>query len=1256
MPKTHDQTAAADSAAAPAFVHLHVHTEYSLLDGACRIGDLVKKAKQFGMPAITISDHGNMFGAIEFYAAAKAAGVKPIIGCELYLAPGDRRDKEAKGLREASYHQLLLAMDLTGYRNLIKLASIGYVEGFYYKPRIDKAVLREFSAGLICSSTCLGAEIPQTILKKESLAEAKRVAEEYLSIFGPERFFIELQDHGLPEQKKVNPALVDLAHKLGVGTIATNDVHYLNADDTEAHDVLCCISTRSRVAETERFKFESDQFYLKTGEEMLAALPEHREAIENTLRVAEMCNVEFDFSKRYAPVYRPPAEKSADEYLRELVYAGAAKKYGGKVGKWEGGNGESQGFDGNPSNGQPITLSRDSNSADALPTFPPSHLPTELLERIDYELSVISSKGFSGYFLIVWDFVRFAHENGIPAVARGSGCSTVVGYCLDISTVDPIRYGLYFERFMDPERDEMPDIDVDLCQDRRGEVIDYVRRKYGHVAQIITFGRLKAKAAIRDICRTLDVPLAEADRVAKLVPEELKMTLDKALEREPELQRIYKQDERMRKVIDIGRRLEGLARHASVHAAGVVIADQPLDTLVPLHKPADSEDVTTQFEGPTVEKVGLLKMDFLGLRTLSQINLACKLVEKHHRRKIDLDALDLTDQKVYEILQHGQTRGIFQFESGGMRDVLMKMKPNRIEDLIAANALFRPGPMEYIDEYVARKHGRKKWDTPHPTMTDVLKETYGIMVYQEQVSRLVNRLGDVPLRRAFRLAKAISKKKTSDIDKERGPFIEGAGKNGVRKETAEQIFEDILKFGGYAFNKAHSTGYAVVAFQTAYLKTYYPVEFMAAMLTYESSNTDKIAEYIDECRRLRQQDGSVGIPVLPPDVNESDEAFTVVYPDGANVGTWECGKGAGVSPSHLPTLPPSHAARRGVIRFGLSAISGVGEKAVRAIRAAREKGGRFRDLYDFCERVDLSAVNKAVIEALIKSGAFDSTGAMRRALMLVLEKAIEAGQESQRDLRAGQLSMFGDWGTPAGAGAAARGGAKPGAAGKAIGAEEWSDSEMLAYEKATLGFYITKHPLAQYEDLIRRYGSVDTSQLAQMPDGARILLGGLVSKTRTVPIKTGRSAGKKMLLATIEDFAGTIEIIVFPDQLEALGPLLKPDAVVFVEGGVDRRREEPSIRTARVIPIEDAQRELSRAVVLRFQSTGGPNPRLVELRSLAAAHVGGVPLVFEVETTEGFVATLQSRIGNIDPSAAFVKQVEALLGEGCVRCYGPKGV
>ncbi len=1193
---------------APAFVHLHVHTHYSLLDGATRIPELVAACKAMGMPAVAISDHGNMFGAIEFYRAAMAAGVKPILGMEAYIAPGDRRERtKPEGLDEYAYHLLLLATDLTGYRNLMKLASIAYLEGFYYKPRIDKAVLREYSAGLIGTSTCLGGEVPQTFLRRDAAA-AKRAAEEYLSIFGPERFFIELQNHGIDDQRVLNPELDDLARRLGVGTIATNDVHYLRHEHKPAHDILCCINTRARLSDPDRFRLPTDQFYLKSPDEMATALPDYPDALAATLRVAEMCNVELDFNRRYAPVFRPPAGKTADLYLRELVYAGANERYGG------GG----------------------------------AALPADLRERIDYELEVIAGKGFSSYFLIVWDFVTYARRHDIPCQARGSGCSTVVGYCLRISNVDPLRYGLYFERFMDPERDEMPDIDIDMCQDRRQEVIDYVRGKYGHVAQIITFGTLKARAAIRDICRVLDIPLGEADRVAKLVPEELHMTLDKALEQEAELRALYRADEKFRQVLDVGRQLEGLARHASVHAAGLVIADQPLDTLVPLYKAADGDDVITQFEGTTVEKVGLLKMDFLGLRTLSQVHRTLKLVREHHAVEVDLEALDLTDARVYALLARGETKGIFQFESGGMRDVLMKMKPNRIEDLIAANALFRPGPMQYINEYCARKHG-KPWSTPHPTMTEVLRETYGIMVYQEQVSRLVNRLGDVPLRRAFRLAKAISKKKSDMIHAEREPFIDGCLRNGLKRETAEQIFGDILQFGGYAFNKAHSAGYALLAFQTAFLKTYYPVEFMAALLTFESGNTDKIAEYLHECRRVTQRDGSTGIPVHAPDVNASDLAFTVVYEAGRD--------GA--------------AAQRGRILFGLAAISGLGEKACNSVIAARRAGGRFRDIYDLCERVDLQIVNKSALESLIKCGALDSTGAMRKALIDILPQAMEYGAAVQRDRRAGQSSLFGDLGPPTPP--------KP-----RITSAQWTEAELLRHEKDVLGFYITNHPLTHHLDALHAFSTCSTARLKELGDGTRVVLGGLISQVREIPIRSGRSAGRKMAAVTLEDLSGSVEAVVFPDGLERFRALLVPDRVVFVSGAVDRRREEAGLRVEQVTPIERATKELSRAVLLRLGSvvteppaggeseTGEPGAMrdpaagaavdrsgaarrapLLAVRDVCASHRGRVPLYLEVQTSAGWTTTIQAGGAlSVEPSDEFLAALRDVLGEDNVVCVG----
>lgn len=1144
------------------FVHLHCHTHYSLLDGANRIDELVKTAKQMHMPAIAITDHGNMFGAIEFYKTALSAGVKPIMGLEAYIEPAGRFTRQAKSKGDAAYHLLLLAMNNAGYHNLLKLASIGYCEGFYYVPRIDREVLAAYSEGLICTSTCLGAEIPQSLINRDRAA-AEEVSDWYLKTFGPERFFIELQDHGIPEQRMINPELIDIAKRKGLGLVVTNDVHYLTHEDVEAHDVLCCISTRALQSDEDRFKFPSDQFFLKTPEQMKVLFPDLPEAMSNTVAIADRCNVELDFKKRYTPVYRPPEKKTPEEYLRELVYLGAKERYG--------------------------------------------EISAELRERIDYELDVIQSKGFSSYFLIVWDFVHYARSKGIPCGARGSGCSSVVAYCLYLSQPDPLRYGLYFERFMDPDRDEMPDIDIDICQDGREEVLEYVRKKYGHVAQIITFGTLKAKAVIRDVCRVMAVPLQEADKIAKLVPEVLKMTLDKALAQEPELKRLYDDDPRVRKVIDIGKRLEGLSRHAGIHAAGVVIADQPLDTLLPLYKASGNDAIITQFEGNTVEKVGLLKMDFLGLRTLSVLTLACKLVEKNHGEKIDVEHLNLKDPKVFELFAAGMTKGVFQFESGGMRDVLMKMRPNRVEDLIAANALYRPGPMVNIDAYVSRKHG-EKWNTPSKIMNEVLEETYGIIVYQEQVARLVNQLGGIERKRAFRLAKAISKKKTDMIEAEREPFVAGAVKNGMKESAAEEVFNQILPFGEYAFNKAHSTGYALVAYQTAYLKAHYPLEFMAASLTYEMGDTDKVVEYIEECRRL-------GIDVRPPDINSSESDFTVIMDSGSR--------------------------GKGYLRFGLAAIKGVGEKAVRAIVAARSEGGPFANLYDFCERVDLSAVNRGVIEALIKAGAFDTTGAMRKALILVLDKALQVGSSAQRDRASGQMSMFGASGVASTAPA------------PALSTQEWSEAEMLAHEKSVLGFYVTSHPLAKQSETLGKFSTASCGELPKLDDGAMVTVGGMISRIRTMVTKSGRNAGSKLAVLMFEDLTGSTEAVVYSEELEKFRDLVGPDRLVFLRGRVDKRREDPSLRVQEVIALEEGAARLADAVIVNLTTIGLEVATLEKLKDVCRAHRGDRNLFLRVKSPGELVTVVRVEESmGVRPDAGFVADMERLLCEGCVEIVG----
>ncbi len=1182
------------------FVHLHVHTHYSLLDGATRIEALVARAKELGMPSLAISDHGNLFGAIEFYLAARKAGIKPIIGCEAYLAPIHRLRKEPSEDKD-SYHLLLLAMNREGYQNLLRLASIGYTEGFYRRPRIDKEVLREFSAGLICTSTCMGGEIPQTFLKRDSAAAAE-MAKSYLDIFGPDRFFMEIQDHNIPEQRTLNPELVDLAAKLGVGVIATNDVHYLSHDDVEAHDVLCCINTGRLLSDPDRFRFSTDQFYFKTPQEMADLFPDRPEALANTLRVADLCNLELDLNQRHAPVFRVPDSVTSDDgtpvddasYLRRLVEQGAKRCY--------------------------------------------TDIDSALRQRIDYELEVVIGKGFASYFLIVWDCVEFARGRGIPIQARGSACSSVVAYCLGISSPDPIRYGLYFERFLDPDRDEMPDIDLDICQNGRGAVLEYVREKYGHVAQIITFGTLKAKAVVKDVSRVLGVGFEEANNLTKLIPSELNMTLEKALTQEPELKKRYQNDPTVRRIIDIGRRLEGVARNAGVHAAGVVIADQPLVNFLPLYKASGEDALVTQYDGPTVEKVGLLKMDFLGLRTLTILERARQLAQQRTGNTIDLGSVDLTDGRVYELFARGDTKGIFQFESGGMRDVIMRMKPNRIEDLIAANALFRPGPMEYIPDYIARKHGAP-WTTPHPIMTQILSETYGIMVYQEQVSRIVNQLGGLELKTAFRLAKAISKKKTDMIEAMRQPFLDGSTQKGVKLGVAEQIFADILKFGGYAFNKAHSTGYALVAHQTAWMRTYFPVEFMAALMTFEMSDIDKVAEYRGEC-------AGMGVTVEPPSVNISEFDFVV---ESVDAGSEPRPSGSGVElekPSvsvNATILAPSsngHGAvlRRGTIRFGLGAVKGVGEKAVAAIVDARRSGGPFRDLFDFCERVDLFAVNKGTLEALICAGAFDQTGGMRKALFDALERAMTVGQSTQRDRRVGQLALFGGEEV-----AAAR---HP-----VLSNSEWSEADMLAREKAVLGFYITKHPLTKHKQLLDACATTVIGELEKYQDGSDVVLGGMVTNLRTLVSRTGRNAGKPIGIVTLQDFSGKVEAIVFSDELNRYRSLLVPDTVLFLLGQVDRKREAPALRVSRAVPVEQAVESFARALLIDVDE----RTPLDELTRVFQSHRGECRVYLNVATRDGWVAEIECNpLLRVAYTPQLAQAMAQIVPPSAVRILGAK--
>ena len=1142
------------------FAHLHLHTQYSLLDGAITPEKLFARCAADGQTSAAITDHGNMFGVIDFYLKAKQANIKPIIGIEAYIAPDSRFNKQKSSISDAAYHILLLAENNAGYKNLLKLASIGYTEGFYYRPRIDKEILAELNEGLICATACMKGEV-NVMLARQDIEAAKRAVEDYLKIFGDKRFFMEIQEHHPTDSPHVRGAIIDLAKKMSLPLLATNDCHFLDASDYEAHDALTCISTGKKVGEADRLHYPDD-VYVKTNKEMREMFADVPEACDNTLLVAERCNVEIDTKSTHAPSFKPPDKTTAEKFLTKLCYEGAEKRYG-KVTK-------------------------------------------EIKQRLDHELKVIESKGFSSYFLIVWDFCRYATENNIPTGARGSGVGTVVGYCLGLCNVDPIKYDLLFERFMDPERNEMPDIDIDICQDGRAKLLDYVRSKYGHIAQIITFGTMKARGVIRDVGRVLDLPLAEADKLAKLVPATLNITLEEAIVQEPDLKAAYENNPATRKVIEIGKRLEGLARHASVHACGVVIADEPLTNFVPLYKDTKSEDIITQFEGPLIDKIGLLKMDFLGLRTLSVIQHTIDLVESNGE-KIDIEKIELEDPKVFEIFASGKTKGIFQFESGGMQDLLMRLKPDRVEDLIAANALYRPGPMALIGDFIDRKHGGK-WDVPHPIMREVLEETFGIMVYQEQVMRICNRLGDIPLRQAYTLIKAISKKQAAVISKQHEKFIEGCKSKGLSEKNADDIFELIKRFAGYGFNKSHATRYSIIAFQTAYLKAYRPLEFMASLLTYEKGDADKVADYIGECRRM-------GIEVAPPDVNESFIDFTVIYQQ-----------------QH------EQKGNSGLIRFGLAAVKGVGEKAVEQIIAARERIGQFHSLFHFCENVDLRLVNKQVIESLIKAGAFDKLGGSRSQMMAGLEIGMKAGANLQTDKASGQMGLFES-------GEMKKDYAKDHL--KLPDVPAWPETQMLAYEKEVLGLFVTKNPLSEHADTISVYSTMNTSQLKDDNSGKPIFIGGMVQKVRSIITRNGRNAGAKMAVFTLADLQGSCEVVMWSDSFAVFGQMLTVDKILFVKGKVDLTRETPQIICEELIDIEHAATKIAanRSVNILLEEALATREKISSLKSICAAHRGRSPVYITIKTMTGVkVKTMAGKNLNVNPSTDFCRQMENLIG------------
>ena len=1078
------------------FTHLHVHTEYSLLDGSSKIGELVGRAKELGMDSLAITDHGVMYGVIDFYRAAKAAGINPVIGCEVYVAPGSRFDRESGGENESRYHHLvLLAENNTGYANLMKIVSRGFTEGYYYKPRVDYEVLRTYHEGVIALSACLAGIVP-TFLRRGLYDEAKAAALELQDIFGEGNFFLELQDHGIPDQKTVNQGLMRLNQELHIDLAATNDVHYIYESDVEAHDILLCIQTGKKVSDENRMRYEGGQFYLKSAEEMAELFPYAMEAVENTHKIAERCHVEIEFGKYKLPHFDVPQGYTPESYLRELCMAGLGKRY------------------------ETVTA--------------------ELKERLDYELDTISSMGFVDYFLIVWDFIKYAKDHDIPVgPGRGSAAGSLVAYSLNITDIiDPIHYNLLFERFLNPERVTMPDIDIDFCYERRQEVIDYVTEKYGEkrVVQIVTFGTMAARMVIRDVGRVLDMPYASVDMVAKMIPMELGITISKALKMNPELRRMYDSDDQTKKLIDMSLRLEGLPRHTSVHAAGVVISPREVDEFVPLSRAADGS-ITTQYTMVTLEELGLLKMDFLGLRTLTVIKNAID-------GAFDVHDIDYGDPEVYEMISAGHTEGVFQLESAGMKNFMKELKPQNMEDIIAGISLYRPGPMDFIPKYIKGKNDQGHITYDCPELEPILSPTYGCIVYQEQVMQIVRDLAGYSYGRSDLVRRAMSKKKASVMEKEKNNFIygneeegvEGCIRRGIPEEVAREIYDEMTDFAKYAFNKSHAAAYAVVAYQTAWLKCHKPVEFMAALMTSFMEHTSKITEYIMNCRQL-------GIRILPPDINEGNYRFTPY---------------------------------QGNIRYGLAAIKGVGRPVIEEIVAERESGGRYRSLKDFCMRLSGGkAVNKRTMESFIKSGALDSLPGTRRQKMSIYISVMDGVNQERKNTLSGQMSLF-DFAAP----------------------EEQEeldvvmpdvgefDKEMiLAFEKEVLGVYISGHPLEEYEELMRRsvtrttadFIPADGEEMPKVKDQERAVIGGMIV-ARTV--KTTRT-NSLMAFITIEDMYGTAEVIVFPKDYEKNRLLLEEDRKVFVQGRATVEEDKPAkLICSRIIPFD----ELDQSLWLQFET------------------------------------------------------------------------
>jgi DNA polymerase III subunit alpha len=1117
------------------FVHLHLHTEYSLLDGAIRIPDLMKKAAGFGMPAVAMTDHGNMFGAIEFYQAAVKAGVKPIIGCEVYMAPGSMIDKSASSARDAAYHFTLLAKDLQGYSNLVKLVSAAHLEGFHYKPRIDKELLARHSAGLIGMSACLKGEI-NVAIQAGDLNKAEKCAAEFSDIFGRGNFFLELHDHGIDAQHLCNRALVDLSKKLEIPLVAANDVHFLERSHHEAHDVLICIGTGSMVHDERRMHYPTE-VYFKSAEEMRTLFSEVPDALTNTLRIADACDLKLDFGVSKYPAYTPPEGRTREEFLRELCTNGLRHRYGERAGTDQ-----------------------------------------ELRHRLEYELSVLEKTGFVSYFLIVWDFIHYAKQRGIPVgPGRGSAAGSLAAYVLEITDLDPLRFELIFERFLNPERVSPPDIDVDFCQNRRGEVINYVREKYGSraVSQIITFGTLGAKSVIRDVGRVTGLSYSDADRIAKLIPNELGITLEKAFEKNPELKQAVETEESTQQLWNYATVLEGLTRNTGIHAAGVVIGDRPLDNYIPLCRGNDNEVVTQYAMGPLTD-LGMLKMDFLGLKTLTVLDDAATLI-RQRQPDFSLESAPLEDRNTFDLLNRGETIGVFQLESGGMVNLCKQFDVNSIDDIIALIALYRPGPMELIPDYIKRKKGQTKIRYEHPLLKEVCANTYGIMIYQEQVQRAANVLAGYTLGQADLLRRAMGKKDKAKMAKERLNFIEGCKRvNGIDEKKANAIFDLLEKFAGYGFNKSHSAAYGLISYRTAYLKANYPVEFMAGLLSNEVNNTDKIAVFVSECQRL-------GVSILPPDVNRSQLKFVPETGEGERA-----------------------------IRYGLSAIKNIGEAAMEAAIAERDKNGPFKSVEDYCGRLESRAVNRKILENLIRAGAFDFTGKDRAEQFARIDQALSAGASAHRDRRSGQVSLFGE----------SELAAAPKKNGDIVHYTPWSIAEKLGHERDLLGFYVTGHPLDAYRDLIEGSTYLRISELAEQEDRAVVKIAGSISSSEK---KLTRKDGKPFAILTVEDFTGSVEVMVWGEVYAKAAKEIDKGRIVAITGKLDKREESLRLVTNEIAPI--GKQKGIKALTIDIPMEKANESRLIAIRDLVCQYPGMQPLYLRFRLADGREVRLKADPG-----------------------------